>query len=784
MVDPLSQNHPRLIYWLIHPTLQIATAVLALVAIVYFAVLFYFLAPYTGATLSFHKDALMIEAVDAKGPAAKAGAQAGDWILSINGRSPIEVAHQMMSRDLGIKPDDVVLVKARRGDQTLSFSVTLGSYLDAPSAVAIASSTYIVALGLWGVGLAMCLFTSPHDVGPRLVALCWLVGAISVATGGPIGVINLMAYNTMMVTGCLAFALFMVAHLYFPRVSLGARLRKHLVYSLAAATLLLSTLQILDNWAFSHSFAVVDSIGIPLYTTIDIFQFLCLSLAIGMLVRNRFVTQDANAKRQMSIIIWGIALSGIPYSAAPFLNLFSNTLSDLAYTCTLLLAAFVPLTYAYVIYQRELVRVDFAINRFVVLFTLTLITLAAFALLSLGAARALDLPIEAALLSGVAAAGASLLAPRLRQVVQRRVDRVLYGCHYDFGTITSTFSERLTQAIDRDALTHLLVHDLADQMGIRQAALFLTEGDTLKLQSSDGNLHAVPLNSAVCRTLLAARESVRADPLWEKHPAAQERWKAFAWARLFVPLIFQNRLQGLLLLSDRFFGDIYSAADVRIVAAVAHQAALAFENVRLVESLRGLNRQIVRSDEAQRKRVARDLHDTAMQQLFFVKQGLFRHQDTLGTQIDLLEDTIQTLRRTVRGLRPPLLDQGLAMALEGLVEEMQKMAEESPSIALQSNVNGRLNLSDEQATALYRIAQEALTNALKHAQAQRIVVALEARENELELSIADDGAGMLEEREGHYGLTGMRERAAMAGAKLDVISAPGQGTRITVKVIR
>lgn len=97
------------------------------------------------------------------------------------------------------------------------------------------------------------------------------------------------------------------------------------------------------------------------------------------------------------------------------------------------------------------------------------------------------------------------------------------------------------------------------------------------------------------------------------------------------------------------------------------------------------------------------------------------------------------LCRTIRGLRPPPLDQGLHLALQSLVEEMRKVAGESPTITLRSNVETRLDLSDEQATALYRIAQEALSNALKHARAQKVVVALKAEEGGVRLGIADDG---------------------------------------------
>ena len=110
---------------------------------------------------------------------------------------------------------------------------------------------------------------------------------------------------------------------------------------------------------------------------------------------------------------------------------------------------------------------------------------------------------------------------------------------------------------------------------------------------------------------------------------------------------------------------------------------------------------------------------------------------------------------------------------------MRKVTKGSPTITLQSNVETRLGLSDEQATALYRIAQEALANALKHAQARKVVVTLETGESSVWLGIADDGLGVPEEREGHYGLAGMRERAAMIGARLDVTS-PGRGVVVDV----
>ena len=136
------------------------------------------------------------------------------------------------------------------------------------------------------------------------------------------------------------------------------------------------------------------------------------------------------------------------------------------------------------IYQRKLVRVDFIINRAVVLFVLTLLAFVVPTLALLAIGSSLDLPTEAALLGGATAATVALITPGVRRGVQRRVDLVLYGCHYDYSTVTSAFSGRLAQAVDRETLIRLLTQDLSQQMGIRQAALLLAEEGSLVLQGS------------------------------------------------------------------------------------------------------------------------------------------------------------------------------------------------------------------------------------------------------------------------------------------------------------
>lgn len=149
---------------------------------------------------------------------------------------------------------------------------------------------------------------------------------------------------------------------------------------------------------------------------------------------------------------------------------------------------------------------------------------------------------------------------------------------------------------------------------------------------------------------------------------------------------------------------------------------------------------------------------------------------------------MEKLRGLIRAQRPSLLDQGLLFALQGLVDEMQRLAGDSPQISWSSDLEGRLELSDEQATSIFRIAQEALNNALKHARAHAIAVKLErASEDMLRLVIEDDGVGVPASGSGdglpgqQYGLVGMRERARMIGARLEVSPRPGGGTAVVLE---
>jgi signal transduction histidine kinase len=199
--------------------------------------------------------------------------------------------------------------------------------------------------------------------------------------------------------------------------------------------------------------------------------------------------------------------------------------------------------------------------------------------------------------------------------------------------------------------------------------------------------------------------------------------------------------------------------------------------------LRGLAQQLVRSDEEQRKKVARDLHDSVLQNLFFVKQRLARSDPEAASFVD---HTITMLRQTIKTQRSSFLDRGLILAIQDLINHMEQLAEDDTVILWHNHLDEEVRLTDEQATSIYRIVQESLSNVLKHAQAEQAVVSARKDNGFLEIQIEDDGIGMANKSQvqmgHHYGLLGMQERATMIGAEMSIASEPGNGTTVKVKL--
>ena len=209
--------------------------------------------------------------------------------------------------------------------------------------------------------------------------------------------------------------------------------------------------------------------------------------------------------------------------------------------------------------------------------------------------------------------------------------------------------------------------------------------------------------------------------------------------------------------------------------------------------LRALARQVVQSQEDERARLARELHDGVSQALVATKlliesaqhepEGAARLQELALKQ---LNGTLAEVRHISHALRPALLDTlGLAAALQHLAGEFDAAG----GTHFQAGVEGEeIELPEAVKTALFRIAQEALNNAARHAHATTVSVMLRfERDGGISLEVHDDGQGFDADAaqavaDQGLGLRSMRERAAALGARLSLVTAPGLGSRLTVKL--
>jgi signal transduction histidine kinase len=238
--------------------------------------------------------------------------------------------------------------------------------------------------------------------------------------------------------------------------------------------------------------------------------------------------------------------------------------------------------------------------------------------------------------------------------------------------------------------------------------------------------------------------------------------------------------------------DIVAAGDLARTIAERVLAERSSERERL--------RHGVRSRELERARWARELHDETVQDLGALRlllAGARGHSDveqlrrTIDAAIGHVDRDVNALRHLITALRPAALDDlGLVAALEALARRAG--AVDGLTVQTEVAANGDVpRLQAEVESAIYRIAQEALTNVAKHSGASRVLLALRVERDRLTASVADDGTGFSVERSDSVdpdrpshgvGLKGMHERAALVGAELTIESRPGAGTTVRVSV--
>ena len=301
------------------------------------------------------------------------------------------------------------------------------------------------------------------------------------------------------------------------------------------------------------------------------------------------------------------------------------------------------------------------------------------------------------------------------------------------------------------------------------------------LPRSHGMLDAVMESTDSVRTL-----NLRADPRFGGWPANHPDMRSL----LGVPLVSKGRtVIGAFYLTEKKGADEFTLADQRLIERFAGHAAVIVENARLFDQSRAL------SVIEERNRLARELHDSVTQTLFslnltadaateLVDVDPARAKIEVNRVAELARSALREMRDLVFELRPVAVDrEGLASALRKHIDVVRR----SYGVRIDLAIAGNRELPPPYEAGIFRIIQEALNNALKHAAASSNRVELALDNGAVHASVCDDGIGFnpraLPVRAKHLGLASMQERAEGLGCELAITSQPGAGTTVRVEAV-
>ncbi len=356
----------------------------------------------------------------------------------------------------------------------------------------------------------------------------------------------------------------------------------------------------------------------------------------------------------------------------------------------------------------------------------------------------------------VGAAVVALVFTPLRLGVRSVANRVTYGHWSAPADVLAATERRLRDATDLPGLLQAMVTELADLLRLPHLELLDTHG------------------VAVCRAgQVTARPTEELALTAYGAPVGTMRWAS-------TPL---------------------GSNDRRLLDAVARQLGEALHATALVEALRQAQERLVVTREEERKRLRRDLHDglgPSLAALGMEVDGLRNRMPALRpeqTDTELLalrqgiQRTVLEVRRVVEGLRPPALDE---LGLDGAVHQLARRlatpavpatAPDRPlTIEATVQLNGLPELPAATEVAAFRITQEALTNAIRHANASHVLASITVEDDELVVRVRDNGNGLAGSRDDGVGLSAMRERAEELGGSFDIRVEPTLGTTIDARI--
>jgi signal transduction histidine kinase len=420
----------------------------------------------------------------------------------------------------------------------------------------------------------------------------------------------------------------------------------------------------------------------------------------------------------------------------------------------------VPAAVGAAILRHGLYDIEVVIRKTVVVAAIAVFFVVVYALVVGGVGALVQTSSNTGLSFAAAAVVAVLFQPVLARA-RRFADLVVYGKRATPYEVLAEFSGVMAGTRSNDLVLDEMARVVGEGAGAKHAEVWLRLDRGVHLAAS----WPEPLQQPAPALPLAGSEL----------PALP--------GEVMAPVRHQEELLGALTLSMPA-SEPASDATRKLVADLAGQAGLVLRNVRLIEELRASRKRLVTAQDEERRKLERNIHDGAQQQLVALKLRLRLaegtvEKDPVTTKRALAElgeatqAALDDLRDLARGIYPPLLaDQGLTVALEA-------QAKKSP-IDVRVSAEGIERYAQEAEAAVYFCSLEALQNVSKYADAMSATVRLWQEDGVLWFAVTDDGSGFDTTQTGYgTGLQGMADRLAALGGSLDVASAPGAGTTVT-----
>jgi signal transduction histidine kinase len=483
----------------------------------------------------------------------------------------------------------------------------------------------------------------------------------------------------------------------------------------------------------------------------------------------RFRRAEAEERQQIKWLAYVAILAGV-LALGTFLSLAvipetkeGSTLNDVLFTLTVaMIIVGIPVASGIAILKHRLYDIDVVVNKAVVYGVL-----AAFVtLVYVGIVVGLGALVGSrgnVFLSIVATAAIALAFQPVRQWARHLANRLVYGKRATPYEVLSELAHGVGGNYSADDVLPRMASIVGQGTGAARAEVWLRVGPELRREAAwpAGDAH---------REALPAAEGLPAIPEVDRALPVEHRGEVLGALAVSMPR-----------------GEVMTPATDKLLHDVASQAGLVLRNVRLIEELRASRQRLVTAQDGERRRLERNIHDGAQQELVALAVQLrLAEEIASGKAPEVAEmlsrikvaaqEALDNLRDLARGIYPPLLaDKGLAVALEAQARKAPIPVEVVP--------NGVGRYPQEAEATAYFCVLEALQNAAKYAEASGVVVRLGEEDGHLVFSVADQGRGFdpLSTPRG-AGLQNMADRVEAIGGSIEVTSTPGEGTTVTGRV--